>query len=96
MESEDYRLRTTSGHGRIIQQGDGSSTSLSQVSCILGMGHRGGELAKPTRSPRAFLICMISDRHCAIAVIVHESRYTFRRLRTTGGSWKIDLRLTII
>jgi hypothetical protein len=57
-----------------------------------GMGHRVRELAKPTRSPRAFLICMIGDRHCAIAVIVHEPRYTFRRSGTTGRSWKIDPR----
>jgi len=79
MESEDYRLRTISGHGRIIQQGDGSGIYLSQVSCILGMGHRVGKLAKPTQSLRAFLICMI--RHCAIAVIVHESRYNISAVK---------------
>jgi hypothetical protein len=56
------------------------------------MGRRVRELAKPTRSPGAFLTCMISDRHCATAVIVHESRYTFRRSRTTSRSWKIDSR----
>jgi hypothetical protein len=44
-----------------------------------GMEHRVRELAKPTRSSRAFLKCMISDRHWVIVVIAHESRRAFRR-----------------
>jgi hypothetical protein len=45
MGSEGCRLQTASGHGRIIQHGDGSSTYLSQFSAYryAALGQRIGK-----------------------------------------------------
>jgi len=61
----------------------GSSTYLSQVSAYWH-GASGQNWQKPTRSPRAFLICTISDRHYAIAVIVHGSGYYILTVGNNG------------
>jgi len=89
MGSEGCRLRTASGHGRIIQHGDGSGTYVSQVSAYwyAALGQRIGK-ANPVA--RAFLICMISDRHWVIAVIVHKSGIRFGGQEQAGRSWRIN------